>query len=187
MSHRNLVLWNLAKSTAFMVVVVGLGASASASCGDSLSMMAAQAAAVQSQIRPVQQNSESGRNVGNDSSIVGLWHILFTVGGQPNQEAYQLWNAGGTEVHNPNLSPGGGVCLGVWRHTPQGTFKLTHRVWLYDPSGNFLGIGHLSETVSVSDGGKTQSGSFTLAIFDPSGNFLSEVTGSVTGERIPAE
>ena len=177
---------NFIKFTVCMILVIGLSASARASCGDSLSAMAAGAGAVKSQFRPVQSNSES-RNAGNHPSIVGLWHIQFTVSDQTIQEAYQIWNAGGTEVHNPNINPGGGTCLGVWRHAPNGAFKLTHRVWSYDTNGNFTGTIHLSETLTLGNGGNTHSGSFTLDFFDPSGNFLFEVAGNVTGERISAE
>jgi hypothetical protein len=120
--------------------------------------------------------------------MVGLWQIQFMIGDQTIQEAYQLWNAGGTEVHNPNVDPrAGNVCLGVWKHTSHGTFKLAHRVWSYDTNGNFLGTVHLSETVTVGQGGNTHSGSFTLDIYDPSGNFVTEVTGNVTGERISVD
>ena len=179
---------NFVTFAACMVLVVGLSASASASCGDSLSAMAAQAASVQSQFRPIQPNSKSGEDNDGKSPIVGLWHIQFTVSGQTIQEAYQLWNAGGTEVHNPNVDPrGGNVCLGVWKRAPHGAFKLAHRVWNYDTSGNFMGTIHLSETVTVGQGGKTHSGSFTLDFYDPSGNFQFEVAGNVTGERISVE
>jgi len=170
-----------------MVLAIGLSASALASCGDSLSAMAAAAASVRSQARPIQPNSASaGDNVGK--SMVGLWQIQFTIGDQTIQEAYQLWNAGGTEVHNPNVDPrGGSVCLGVWKHTSHGAFRLAHRVWSYDTNGNFLGTIHLSETVNVGQGGNTHSGSFTLDFYDPSGNFVNEVTGNVTGERISVD
>src|ERR1700732_5516881 len=99
---------NFVKFAAGMVLVVGLSVSASASCGDSLSAMAAQAASVQSQLRPMQPHSQSAGDDARKSTIVGLWHIQFTVGGQTIQEAYQLWNAGGTEVHNPNVAPRSG-------------------------------------------------------------------------------
>jgi hypothetical protein len=179
---------NFVKFAACMVLVVGLSASALASCGDSLSALAAGAALVQSPSRPMQQNSQSyGGNAGK-SSMVGLWHIQFTVGDQTIQEAYQLWNAGGTEVHNPNVDPrGGDVCLGVWKHAAHGTYKLAHRVWNYDTNGNFLGTINLSETVTLGEGGKTHSGSFTSDFYDPSGNFIMGVTGNVTGERISVE
>jgi hypothetical protein len=181
------MILNFVKFAACMALVVGLSASASASCGDSLSAMAAGAASVQSQFRSIQPKSESGGD-NDDKSMVGLWHIQFTAGGQTIQEAYQLWNAGGTEVHNPNVDPrSGNVCLGVWKHASPGTYKLAHRVWSYDSNGNFMGTIHLSETVTVGQGGNTHSGSFTLDFYDPSGNFQFEVAGSVTGERISVE
>jgi hypothetical protein len=177
---------NFAKFAAYMVLTVGLSASALASCGDSLSAMAAGSASVHSQSNPIANSTSSGDNA--PKSMVGLWHIQFTVGGQTIQEAYQLWNAGGTEVHNPNVDPRtGNVCLGVWKHAPHGAFKLAHRVWNYDANGNFLGTIHLSETVTVGQGGNTHSGSFTLDFYDPSGNLVMELPGSVTGERISVE
>src|SRR5208283_2053355 len=151
---------NLVKLAACMVLVVGLSASALASCGDSLSALAAGAAVVPSQSRPMQQDSQASGDKAGNSSMVGLWHIQFTVGGQTIQEAYQLWNAGGTEVHNPNVDPrGGDVCLGVWKHAAHGAYKLAHRVWNYDTNGNFMGTIHLSETVTLGEGGDTHSGS----------------------------
>jgi hypothetical protein len=181
------MILNFVKFAAGMVLVVGLSVSASASCGDSLSAMAAGAASVQSQFRPIQPDSTSGADHAR-KSMVGLWHIQFAVGGQTIQEAYQLWNAGGTEVHNPNVDPrSGNVCLGVWKHGSHGTFKLAHRVWSYDSNGNFMGTIHLSETVTLRDGGNTHTGSFTLDFYDPSGNFQFEVAGNVTGERISVE
>ena len=179
---------NFVKFTACMVLVVGLSISASASCGDSLLAMATGAASVQSQLRPMQQNSQSAGASSAKSSIVGLWHIQFTVGDQTIQEAFQLWNAGGTEVHNPNVDPrGGSVCLGVWKHVPHEGFKLAHRVWSYDSNGNFMGTIHLSETLTLRDRGNTHTGSFTLDFYDPSGNFQFEVAGNVTGERISVD
>ena len=77
---------------------------------------------------------------------------------------------------------------GVWkRAAPRGTYKLAHRVWNYDASGNFLGTINLRETLTLGDGGNTHSGSFTLDFYGPSGNFLMEVAGSVRGERISVE
>jgi hypothetical protein len=179
---------NFVKFAACILMVAGLSASALASCGDSLSAMAAGAALVHSQSRTIQPHSESAEGNGGNSRIVGLWHVQFTVGDQTIQEAYQLWNAGGTEVHNPNADPrGGSVCLGVWKHVPHEGFKLAHRVWSYDTNGNFMGTIHLSETITLGNHGNTHSGSFTLDFFDPSGNFQFEVAGNVTGERISVE
>jgi hypothetical protein len=175
---------NFVKFAACTVLLVGLSASALASCGDSLSAMAPGAAAIVRQSRPMQQDSQPSGDRDVNSSIVGLWHIQFKVSDQTIQEAYQLWNAGGTEVHNPNVDPRtGNVCLGVWKRAA-GTYTLAHRVWNYDANGSFLGTIHLSETLTLGRGGNTHSGSFKLDFYDPSGHFLMEVTGSVTGKRI---
>jgi hypothetical protein len=82
----------------------------------------------------------------------------------------------------------GNVCLGVWKRADsRGPYKLAHRVWNYDASGNFMGTINLSEALTLGQRGDTHSGTFTLDFYDPSGNFLSEVTGSVTTERISVE
>lgn len=179
-SARTLI--NLAACT---VLAMGLSASAAASCGDSLAAMASGKAVV----TPSIANELAAAPATNATypSIVGLWYIQFVVGGQTIQEAYQNWNMGGTEVHNPNVDPRAGtVCLGTWIHTPGG-FKLAHRVWNYDTSGDFLGTIQLSETVHLSHQGTVQTGSFKLDFYDPSGNFVTEVAGTLTGQRIQVE
>ncbi|HZW95177.1 MAG TPA: hypothetical protein VFF64_19670 [Candidatus Eremiobacteraceae bacterium] len=176
------------KFAAYMVLVVALSASGFASCGDSLLAMAASAASVESQSREAQPDAQSSSSDATNSSIVGLWHVQFIVGGTAIQEAYQIWNGSGTEVHNPNVDPRtGNVCLGVWQQAPGGVYKLAHRVWSYDASGNFLGTIHLREKITLSNAGNRQTGSFTLDFYDPSGTFQMEVAGHVTGERISVE
>jgi hypothetical protein len=167
-----------------MVLVAGLSVSALASCADSLSAIAVRSTAITGQHSESEQDSQSyARHPGN-SSIVGLWHVEFKVNGQTIQEAYQIWNTGGTEVHNPNVDPRGGtMCLGVWTQSA-GTYTLAHRVWNYDTNGNFLGTIHLSETLKLGNSGNTHSGSFTSAFYDPTGHFVNKVTGNVTGRRI---
>ncbi|MGZ7094075.1 MAG: hypothetical protein ACXVJ2_13720, partial [Candidatus Angelobacter sp.] len=71
---------NFVKFAACIVLVVGLSASALASCGDSLSAMAAGAASVHNQSQPMQRDSESSTDNAVNPSIVGLWHIEFLVG-----------------------------------------------------------------------------------------------------------
>jgi hypothetical protein len=178
---------NFTNFATYIVLVIGLSASAFASCGDVLSVMAGNAG-VAIQSHSAQPDAQVSGATGAHTSIVGLWHVLFTVNGQTIQEAFQLWNAGGTEVHNPNVDPrGGNVCLGVWKHAPHGTYKLAHRVWNYDTNGNFLGTINLSETLTVSSDGKTHSGTFALDFYDPTGKFLQEVDGNVAADRISVE
>ena len=174
---------------ALSVLVVAFSATAMASCGDSLSAMAAAAASVRGQSQVSQSSVQNGSGAASENavnpSIVGLWHIRFLVGDQTIQEAFQIWNTGGTEVHNPNVDPRtGSICLGAWKEAAPRTFKLTHRVWFYDVSGNFQGTGNLSETLVLGDKGNTHSGTFTLDIYDPAGNLVGEVPGTVVGERI---
>jgi len=186
MKFKNL---NFVKFATYMVLVVGLSASAFASCGDTLSAMAAGAAGIVSQSRTVQQDPQTSEDKASNPSIVGLWHVQFTIGGNLIQEAYQIWSAGGTEVHNPNVDPrAGNVCLGVWkRAAAPGTYKLAHRVWNYDTNGNFMGTINLSEKLTLGPNGNRHTGSFTLDFYDPTGKFLTEVAGNVTGERISVE
>jgi len=176
------------KLAACIVLVVGLSGSALASCGDTLQALAKGAAAVVGSSRPTQPSQIAAGNAGN-SSIVGLWHVRFEVGGKTIQEAFQLWNAGGTEVHNPNVDPRtGNVCLGVWKLLARsGTYKLAHRVWNYDDQGNFLGTINLTEDLTLGQDGGSHSGSFTLDFYDPTGKFQMEVPGNVVGERISVE
>lgn len=174
---------------ALSVLVVASSVTAMASCGDSLNAMAAAAASVRSQPLGSLSSVQNGSGAASDNtvnpSIVGLWHIRFQVGDQTIQEAFQIWNAGGTEVHNPNVDPrSGNICLGAWKEAAPRTFKLTHLVWSYDTSGNFLGTINLNETLVLGDRGNTHNGSFTLDFYDPLGNFMFEVPGSVIGERI---
>jgi len=169
------------------ILAIGLSASAVASCGDSLAAMASAKAIVSPSFARQLPTVSTAENAAN-SSIVGLWYVQFVVGGQTIQEAFQNWNLGGTEVHNPNVDPrSGNVCLGTWVPLPGGGFKLAHRVWNYDSNGNFMGTIHLSETVHLCRNGNEQMGSFKLDFYDPSGNFVMEVAGSVTGQRIQVE
>jgi hypothetical protein len=134
-----------------------------------------------------------------DGGIVGLWHTEFniTIPGVPDpvtiQTAFQIWNLGGTEVHNPKVDPrGGSLCLGAWKQS-RGVYKLVHRVWSYAPDGTFLGTINLAEAVRVTNRGRSHTGSFTLDFFDPDGNPLevpgptghpAHVEGVVVAERI---
>src|SRR3989442_10547906 len=177
------------RAAVLSVLVVAFSATAMAQCGDSLSAMAAAAASVRSQSQVSQSSVQNGSAAASDNavnrSIVGLWHIRFQVGDQTIQEAFQIWNAGGTEVHNPNVDPRqGNICLGAWKEAAPRTFKLTHRVWFYDVSGNFQRTCNLSETLVLGDRRNTHSGTFTLDIYDPAGNLVGEVPGTVVGERI---
>lgn len=187
-------IWkNIGFSLSAITMLVALSSSAFASCGDSLAAMAAATAVHRpfqttlpslSSLNPV----PSGDNNAALPSIVGLWHTQFEVNGQTIQEAFQIWNSGGTEVHNPNVDPRtGNVCLGAWTALAAQTYTLVHRVWWYDSAGDFQGTIHLRETVILGDRGNTQSGAFALDFYDPNNNFLYEVAGNVVAERVTGD
>jgi hypothetical protein len=182
-------------ATIFMTSAV----SVNAQCGGTYESLMSAIALSRGQSRLIKQTAPSLRNVqeqavsdksGVNTSIVGLWHIQFIIdtpeGPSVFQEAFQIWNTGGTEVHNPKVDPrGGSVCLGSWIQQAPLTFKLAHRVWIYDPAGNFQVLVHLSETVTLSDRGNQQTGTFSLQPVDADGNPLGDpLTGTVVGERI---
>lgn len=175
-----------------LVITVALSSQAKAECFAGMGRWANPAAfsritPLTTRIRSTDLKSTAANATDNAAypSIVGFWHVHYTGPMFPggDQEAYQIFNTGGTEVHNPN-TPTDGVCLGAWTQTANAV-KLTHRVWLYDPTGFFIGVGHLNATITLDSKGTAQSGDFTLQIFDLAGNATTPVlAGTLSGERI---
>jgi len=188
------------KIAAVIFSIAMTGSSALGQCGMSLNAVFAAAslvkdrpaAKIQTDVKTsksdtAETSSFAAENAVNPS-IVGMWHIRFVIGDTTIQEAYQIWNQGGTEVHNPNVDPRtNNVCLGTWIQAPTQIFKLNHRVWFYDTNGNFQGVGFLTESITLGNGGRTQSGTFDLEIHDPNGNVVANVPGNVVGERITVD
>lgn len=203
------LLAKIAGVATFAALLLMLHITANAQCGGAFDALATSALSLRNRAKSELVSSLTAKDQvyspmkgdgGNDdSSIVGLWHVKFNimVPGVPDpitiQEAFQIWNTGGTEVHNPNVDPRTGpVCLGAWSED-RGSFKLTHRVWSYSPDGLYLGTINLSESVSVINRGRNQTGTFALDFFDPNGNPLDvpgvhpfHVEGVVVAERVPA-
>jgi hypothetical protein len=121
----------------------------------------------------------------DDNSIVGLWYVNYTSGGEPLYESFDQWHSDGTELENPNLAPATGpLCVGVWKQVGQRTFRLHHVGWNFDINGNSLGSFTLDETNTVSRNGLTYKGTFDLKFYDVDGNLVDEVTGTQTATRI---
>lgn len=179
------------------VLVAGVSVGAMASCADSLAALAKGRTIASPSLAAVLGTPSAVENAAAENSkdhfdrndsIVGLWHVQFFVGGQAIQEAFQIWNLGGTEVHNVNQDPRmGTVCLGTWIESPHGTYKLAHRVWNFDANGNFLGTIHLSEVVHLIKNGTEHTGPITFDFYDPTGNFQSEISGTVMAQRVQVE
>ena len=125
-----------------------------------------------------------GEDDNKGADIVGLWHVHYLGPFPPtgDLEAFQIFNAGGTEVHNPNI-PSNGVCLGAWVRMGRRSYKLTHRVWLFTPEGNF--VGHLNADIMLNAAGNLQTGTLTMQLFDLQGNAVSPLLpGTLNGERV---
>jgi len=139
------------------------------------------------------QPSEAQANDANGSvSIVGFWHVLFTSGGQPFDEGYDVWHSDGTEILNDNAPPapangGGNFCMGVYEKTGPGAFKLKHPFWLMDANGNYYASGVLLEQVVLDKGGNSYSGTFSEVWWDLAGNVIFRATGTLAAQRMTAD
>jgi hypothetical protein len=77
-----------------------------------------------------EQNAEQADaipSLGAKHSIVGLWHVIYTVNDSVFAETLKQWHSDGTEFENVNHNPAiGSVCLGVWKQISVRTVRLHH-------------------------------------------------------------
>ena len=128
--------------------------------------------------------SRLGAQPAGNNSIVGLWHVTYTTGGQLFYEAFDTWHSDGTEVESANFDPTeGNICMGVWKLVGS-TVHLYHVGWLFDVAGNSAGWFSLTERDSVAGNGNSYRGTFDYKAYDPNGNLLQEITGDLTATRL---
>jgi hypothetical protein len=139
------------------------------------------------------------------STIVGLWHVLYTAthdnnfppGGPypptpfPFLESFKTWHADGTEFENAFLPPAGGnICFGVWKALDDDRVKLHHIGLMFNPDGSLSAIFTVDETDTVASDGKTYKGMFDFKLWPPSydavgaGTPIAEVKGTTAATRI---
>lgn len=120
------------------------------------------------------------------STIAGLWHVVHTQSdGSLFFEAFDRWQADGTETELGNLQPAtGAVCLGAWKQDRKHVDLLTHVDWLYDTSGNWVGTLNMTQTNKVSKDGNGYSGTFDAKFYDTSGDLTNEITGTSAADRL---
>jgi hypothetical protein len=123
----------------------------------------------------------------NPLSIVGMWSVTFTAGGNVIDFGYSQWHSDGTEF----LNSGGrapstqNFCLGVWKQTGAFSYHLNHLALSYDPSGTLNAKVQIKEDVILQPQNNTFSGPFSIDVFNPtSGALLQHVAGTVTGQRV---
>ncbi|MFZ0663669.1 MAG: hypothetical protein WAM66_13320 [Acidobacteriaceae bacterium] len=123
------------------------------------------------------------------ASIVGLWHVTYTIGDTTALfgESFDEWHSDGTEFENIDHSPGSGnICFGVWRQIAPRTVRLHHIGWTFAEDGTLTGTFTLDEVNVVGLRGMTYSGLFTFKVYDTNGDYVSgsEVTGKTAATRI---
>jgi hypothetical protein len=161
-------------------------ASASAACG-SFSGVALKGGAVLPMLGQAEGETEGSAT---SASIVGLWHVVYTAGGQIFNESLDQWHSDGTEFENADVPvAGGNICFGVWKWVGTRTVKLHHIGWTYDAAtvGLANGTFTLDETNVVAKDGKTYSGEFTFTVYDLKGNQLEQKKGTMKATRITVE
>lgn len=138
---------------------------------------------------------------GNGASIVGMWSFQFISEGNTTHNpsipdgamldfGYNQWHSDGTEVLNSGgRSPAqGNFCLGVWQKSGHSTYELNHFALNYDATtGAFLGKLSVVETVTLSPGGTSYSGTFVYTVYDTMGNKIDHFTGQVNAQRITVD
>ena len=135
------------------------------------------------------------------ASIVGMWNIQFLSQGNTTHNpsipdgaeidfGYNQWHSDGTEILNSGARAPAqeNFCLRVWQKTGRSTYQLNHFALNYNPAtGMFIGKINIVETVTVSAGGTSYSGTFVYSVFDTQGNRTDRLTGQVTAQRITVD
>lgn len=126
------------------------------------------------------------------ASIVGMWHVTYTVGDTSNvfNETLDQWHSDGTEFENADLSPlGGNICMGVWKPVGPRTVRLHHIGLTFSADGlDATGSFTLDEINTISANGKAYTGSFTFKTYNTDGDYSgTTVTGKIHATRITVE
>jgi hypothetical protein len=115
-------------------------------------------------------------------------------GGVVIDNSVVVWHPDGTEIMNSSRSAqDGNFCLGVWKRTGRRAYLLNHIPWqgnVFDPSVPPDTIGapqegtQIIEKITLSPGGDSYTGTFTLHAYDTSGNVYVWFTGVLSAKRI---
>jgi len=122
---------------------------------------------------------------GGNVSIVGLWKMTFTSGGQVVDQAFEVFHEDGTELMVDTSAPASGnVCVGVWAKTDGLTFQLNHPSWTFNDQGILNGTAAIKLNLTISPDGNQVSGTFTVDVFTLAGTNILHETGTVAGQRV---
>ena len=129
--------------------------------------------------------AEGRTPLSHDNSIVGLWHVVYSAGGQEFYEAFDQWHSDGTEFENAYVpSVIGNICFGVWKQDDNGDIVLNHIGWSFDPDGTPDGYFTLKESNHVNPDGNGYKGKFGYKAYDGNGSLIFETNGTQVATRI---
>jgi hypothetical protein len=130
------------------------------------------------------ESASAGGETAYDS-IVGMWHVTYTAGGQTFYESFDQWHSDGTEFEFADIPTiTGDVCMGVWKQIGTHSIRLHHTGWTFDTNGSVSGTMVLDETNTLGPAGLTYQGSFDLKFYDLDGSLKKEVEGQLKATRI---
>jgi hypothetical protein len=143
-------------------------------------------------------DSREDRKDSERAEIVGLWKFQFVAEGNSGMppdgavidQGFVTWHRDGTEIMNSGRPPiTSNFCMGVWRQTRRGTYKLNHFALSWDTNGTtFVGPANIREEVVLDESEDSYSGIFTIDQYAPDGTTpLAHITGQVTATRIKAD
>ncbi len=128
------------------------------------------------------------RQRGGDPSIVGLWQVNFTSGGQVVDQAYEVFHSDGTEMMVDTAPPASdNVCVGVWAQVDGLEFKLNHLSWTFDDQGNLNGTATIKLDVTLDANSNLFTGTFTVDVYSLSGSVLEHLIGTVAAKRVTVD
>jgi hypothetical protein len=122
---------------------------------------------------------------GGQPSIVGLWQVNFTAGGQVVDQAYEVFHSDGTEMMVDTSAPASdNVCVGVWAQVGGLEFKLNHVSWTFDDQGNLNGTATIKLDVTLDANSNVFTGTFTVDVFDLHGATVDHLAGTIAAKRV---
>lgn len=121
-----------------------------------------------------------------NGAIVGLWHTYLSVGGQVIDEAFDMFNYGGTEMMVDTAAPAtDNVCNGVWVQTGPLTYRVTHPSFFFDMTGTLQGTVIIRSVITLDRPAGKLTGTVTVDVFDNNSKLVDHQEGAVlTGTRI---
>jgi len=124
------------------------------------------------------------------TSIVGVWDVQVTVldcsTGDPIGSALGLhkYELGGTAQAVPSTNPAAlSASVGVWTNVGKDKYRLTLKMFRFDPAGNNIGWAVVRDNIAISKDATLYAGSGQSTGYDLNGNPLGTICLSFTGTR----